>query len=161
MISNLLISAGPRGPPTLVEVYTSGMKLPRIALLLPILAAAPAFAQGYLSPLEVNKKVVFDFYRLVFEPRNTDLIDQFVGDTFIEHNPRYESGKANLAKLIKSLPPGKEDIGDKLQDPPELIVAEGDLVTYVFKRKTPDPKDKSKPYERYAFDTLRIQDKQS
>jgi len=52
--------------------------------------------------------VVSDFYRLVFEPRNTDLIDQFVGDTFIDHNPRFESGKANLVKLIKSLPPGKE-----------------------------------------------------
>jgi len=135
------------------------MKLPRIALLLPILAAAPAFAQGYLSPLEVNKKVVFDFYRLVFEPRNVDLIDQFVADNIIEHNPRYESGKANLVKLIKSLPPGKDDIADKLQDPPELIVAEGDLVTYIFKRKTPDPKDKSKTYDRYVFDTFRIKDK--
>jgi predicted SnoaL-like aldol condensation-catalyzing enzyme len=135
------------------------MKLPRIALLLPILAAAPAFAQGYLSPLEVNKKVVFDFYRLVFEPRNTDLIDQFVGDTYIEHNPRYESGKANLVKLIKSLPPGKDDIGATLQDPPELIVAEGDLVTYIFKRKAPEPNDKSKNYDRYWFDTFRVKDK--
>jgi len=135
------------------------MKFPRFALLLPILAAAPAFAQGYLSPLEVNKKVVFDFYRLVFEPRNADLIDQFVGDNFIEHNPRFESGKANLVKLIKSLPPGKDDIGDKLQNPPELIVAEGDLVTYIFKRKAAEPNDKSKTYDRYTFDTFRVKDK--
>src|SRR5260370_35570695 len=103
----------------------NGMKnrITWIVLALLTVSAAVVFAQGYLSPLEVNKKVVFDFYRLVFEPRNVDLIDQFVADNIIEHNPRYESGKANLVKLIKSLPPRKEDIVDKLQDPPELIVA--------------------------------------
>ena len=33
------------------------------------------------------------------------------------------------------------------------------LVTYIFKRKTPDPNDKSKTYDRYVFDAFRIKDK--
>jgi len=132
----------------------------KIVRLLPLLAAAPLFAQGYLSPLEVNKKVVFDFYRLVFEPRNTDLADQFVAEDFIEHNPRFQSGRANLVKMLKSLPPAPEsDVGPQLQDPPTLIIAEGDLVTYIFKRTVADSKDKSKSYEQFSFDTFRVKDK--
>jgi predicted SnoaL-like aldol condensation-catalyzing enzyme len=124
------------------------------------LAAAPVLAQGYLSPLEVNKKVVFDFYRLVFEPRNTDLAEQFVAEDFIEHNPRFQSGRANLVKMLKSLPPAPEsDVGPELQDPPALIIAEGDLVTYIFKKVVADPQDKSKSYERFSFDTFRVKDK--
>ena len=131
-----------------------------IVLALLLMSVALVFAQGYLSPLEVNKKVVFDFYRLVFEPRNADLVEQFVAENFVEHNPRFQSGRDNFLKLLKSLPkPKSEDIGSDLQDPPALIVAEGDLVTYIFKRRAPDPQDSSKTYERFAFDTFRIKDK--
>ena len=44
------------------------MNLLKLTTLLWLCSLAPAFGQGYLSPLEANKKVVFDFYRLVFEP---------------------------------------------------------------------------------------------
>jgi predicted SnoaL-like aldol condensation-catalyzing enzyme len=129
-------------------------------IVLALLSASAAFAQGYLSPLEVNKKVVFDFYRLVFEPRNADLVEQFVAENFVEHNPRLPSSRDNFVKFLKTLSkPKSEDIGPELQDPPTLITAEGDLVTYIFKRSTPDPQDKSKTYERFTFDTFRIKDR--
>jgi len=132
-------------------------------LLLILLAAwssTSLLAQGYLSPLESNKKVVFDFYRLVFEPRNADLAQQFIAEDFIEHNPRFQNGRENFIKTLKALPPAaSDDIGDTLRNPPAMIVAEGDLVTYIFKRNTPDPKDKSKTYETYWFDTFRIKDR--
>ncbi|PWU03635.1 MAG: hypothetical protein C5B51_18575 [Terriglobia bacterium] len=108
----------------------------------------------------MNKKVVFDFYRLVIEPRNTDLAEQFVAENFIEHSPRSQSGRANLMKMLKSLPPATEsDVGPDLQEPPALIIAEGDLVTYIFKRTVVDPQDKSKSYERFSFDTYRVKDR--
>src|SRR5438309_1874412 len=69
-----------------------------------ILVSANAFSQGYLSALEVNKKVIFDFYRLVFEPRNTDLIEMYVAEDLIEHNPQMKNGRAEVVKLIQSLP---------------------------------------------------------
>jgi predicted SnoaL-like aldol condensation-catalyzing enzyme len=119
------------------------MRFLSIAMLLP-LAAGPVLAQGYLSPLESNKKVVFDFYRLVFEPRNADLAEQFVAEDFKEHNPRFQSGRNNFIKMLKS---------------PALIIAEGDLVTYIFKRVVVDPQDKSKSYERFSFDTFRVKDR--
>jgi predicted SnoaL-like aldol condensation-catalyzing enzyme len=119
-----------------------------------------AFAQGYLSPLEVNKKVVFDFYRLVFEPRNADLIDQFIAPDFIEHNPQYSGGVEGVTKLLKSLPAADDyDLGSSLRNPPKLIVAEGELVTYMFLRKVTDPKDPGKTIEKYSFDVFRVKNR--
>ena len=43
-----------------------------------LLAGLSVFAQGYLSGTALNKKIVTDFYRIVFEPRNPDLVDQYV-----------------------------------------------------------------------------------
>ena len=132
------------------------MNTVRIAFCLCVLAALPAFAQ---NPVDANKKVVFDFYRLVFEPRNTALVEKYIAEDFIEHNPRYQSGRENFVKLLRSLPPSAEgDIGPELQDPPAFIIAEKDLVTYIFKRTVADPQNKGKSYERFSFDTFRIKD---
>ncbi len=129
------------------------MKTLSLALLIPSFV----WAQGYLGPLDVNKKVVFDFYRLVFEPRNTDLIEMYVAADLVEHNPKMKNGLAELVKLVQSLPkPANDDIGPNLKNPPVLITAEADLVTYIFSQKVPDPKDQSKTYERFSFDTFRI-----
>jgi predicted SnoaL-like aldol condensation-catalyzing enzyme len=119
--------------------------------------AISAFAQGYLSGPALNKKIVTDFYRLVFEPRNADLIDQFIAPDFVEHNPSVPGGRDELVRFIKSLPrPASDDVGEQMKNPPAYIVAEGDLVTFIFKQPTPDPKDKAKTYDRFTFDLFRI-----
>src|SRR5215467_13168413 len=133
------------------------MKLQKFSWTILLLAGTSAFAQGYLSGIALNKKIVTDFYRVVFEPRNVDLIEQYIAPDFIEHNPRIEGGREGLIKFIKTLPPpANDDIGAEMKNPPAYIVAEGDLVVFVFKQKAPDPKDKTKTYDRFTFDTFRI-----
>src|SRR4029450_2713841 len=41
---------------------------------------------------------------------------------------------------------------------PVIIMAEGDLVTAVYKGTLPDPDDKARPYEAFSFETVRIKD---
>jgi predicted SnoaL-like aldol condensation-catalyzing enzyme len=121
------------------------------------LVAVTANAQGYLSGSALNKKIVTDFYRLVFEPRNLDLIEQYIAPDFVEHNPSIEGGRDGLVRFIKALPrPASDDVGPEMKSPPAYVVAEGDLVTFIFKQKATDPKDKSKTYDRYTFDMFRI-----
>ena len=133
------------------------MRLRKVACVFVFLAGASAFAQGYLSGIALNKKIVTDFYRLVFEPRNADLIEQYVAPDFVEHNPLIEGGRDGLVKFLKTLPPpASDDIGPDMKNPPAHIVAEGDLVTFVFRQKTPDPKDKTKTYDRFTFDMFRL-----
>ena len=133
------------------------MRLQKFSCAIVLLAGTSVFAQGYLTGIALNKKIVTDFYRLVFEPRNPDLIEQYVAPDFIEHNPRIEGGREGLIKFLKTLPPpATDEIGSEMKNPPAYVVAEGDLVVFLFKQKTPDPKDNTKTYDRFTFDTFRI-----
>jgi predicted SnoaL-like aldol condensation-catalyzing enzyme len=128
-----------------------------IAGLLAFCGALTLSAQGYLSGAALNKKIVTDFYRLVFEPRNPDLIEQYIAPDFVEHNPTIDGGRDGLIKFIKTLPrPASDEVGPEMRNPPAHIVAEGDLVTFIFKQATPDPNDKAKTYDRFTFDMFRI-----
>jgi predicted SnoaL-like aldol condensation-catalyzing enzyme len=131
-----------------------------VGLVSLVLGAMPLFAQGYLSALESNKKVVFDFYRLVVEPRNADLIELYISPDFLDHDPSEQKGAENIAKMLKAMgPAGSEDVGSTLRNPPAYIMAEGDLVTWLFKHTVPDPKDKSKTTEQFTLEAYRIKDR--
>ena len=114
------------------------------------------------SQVEANKKVVYDFYRFVWEPRDLKTLETFLPESYIEHNPRFSGKRIDLVNALKGgtlsdwSKAGK--VEDKLHDPPALITAEGDLVTWIFKRLRKDPKDPSKTYEAFWFDTFRIRD---
>lgn len=130
-----------------------------VALSMVAIAPAIAFAQGYLSALESNKKVVFDFYRLVVEPRNPDLLELYLAPDFFDHDGD-QKGPEGVAKWLKSLPAAaSDDVGETLRNPPAFIMANGDLVTWMFKQSVPDPKDKSKMVDRYSLDVFRIKDR--
>ena len=131
-----------------------------LALILPLLAVVPVYAQGYLSAVESNKKVVFDFYRLVVEPRNPDLIEVYVAENFADHDPTDQKGTDSVVKMLKAMGPAASDeVGPALRNPPAFIMAEGDLVTWLFKQNVPDPKDKSKTVERFSLEVYRIKDR--
>jgi len=115
-----------------------------------------AFAQSKAGPAEANKKLVLEFYRVVWEPKNSDPVPQFIAEDYIEHNPRGKNGRDNLITDQKLVSQSAKP-ADTLRNPPAMIIAEGDLVTLVFKRMREDPKDKSK-YEVFGFDTFRIKD---
>ena len=131
-----------------------------LVLILPLLAGLPVFAQGYLSALESNKKVVFDFYRLIVEPRNTGLVEVYVAENFVDHDPADQKGTDSVVKMLKAMgPAGSDEVGPALRNPPAFIMAEGDLVTWLFKQNVPDPKDKSKTVERFSLEVYRIKDR--
>jgi predicted SnoaL-like aldol condensation-catalyzing enzyme len=130
-----------------------------VSIAAAVILPAAALAQGYLSAIESNKKVVFDFYRLVVEPRNADLLELYVAPDFVDHDGD-QKGPESVAKWLKSLPAAaSDDVGEKLRNPPAFIMANGDLVTWMFKQNVPDPKDKSKMVERYSLDVFRIKDR--
>ncbi|HEX3079783.1 MAG TPA: ester cyclase [Puia sp.] len=49
-----------------------------------------------------NKKMVADFYQSLFGDKNTAAIDQYIGDTYIQHNPALPDGKDALKKAVSS-----------------------------------------------------------
>lgn len=123
-----------------------------------LFSASIAFGQS--AQLEANKKVVFDFYRYAWEPKDLSAVPKFMSEDYIEHNPMFAGGREDLIHALESgrfgkwTEPGK--VQDQLKDPPAFVVAEGDVVTWIFKRVRKDPKDPAKTYDSYWFDAFRI-----
>ncbi|MBB3169663.1 nuclear transport factor 2 family protein [Simiduia aestuariiviva] len=89
-------------------------------------SSAGAIANSKPASLDAalaNKALVVDFYQQVLFERNADAIDQFIGDTYIQHNPNLPDGKAALKALIKALPKPDKAVGKIVR-----AIAEGDLV---------------------------------
>ena len=126
------------------------------------IAAVSAYAQKKNNTIEANKKVVYDFYRFVWEPRNVDAFSEYTSPSYIEHNPNFPGPRENIIRALKSGNLGNwstpKKVEDSLKDPPDMIVAEGDIVQWIFKRHTKDPKDPTKTYESFWYDTFRIKD---
>jgi predicted SnoaL-like aldol condensation-catalyzing enzyme len=106
--------------------------------------------------LAANKRLVYDFWREVIEARHLELADKYMTETYIQHNPNVPTGRAGFIGYFSKY--GKpKPIWDKVSSPIIAIVAEGDLVTLVFAKELPDPKDQSKRYTTTWFDMFRIE----
>jgi predicted SnoaL-like aldol condensation-catalyzing enzyme len=123
-------------------------------LLVFLFGVVPVLGQGYLNSLESNKKVVFDFYRLVVEPRNTDLLEVYVAPDFLDHDPSDQKSTEGLAKRIKELgPAASDDVGPTLRKPPAFITAQGDLVIWIFAQNAP------KAAEPFVVEIFRVKER--
>ena len=103
-----------------------------------------------------NKKIVYDFWREVFEAGHLELAEKYMTETYIQHNPNVPTGRQGFinffSKFRKPIP-----IVDTIKGPLIAIVAEGDLVVLVFKRELQEPKDNTKKYTTTSFEMLRVE----
>ncbi|MFC6840712.1 nuclear transport factor 2 family protein [Xanthomonas theicola] len=139
------------------------------ALLL-ALPAASAFAQtavvanpnhqqllqGSDRRTTANKRLVYDFWRIVFEAGHTEYAPMYMAKDYIQHNPTVANGRdAFLQFLTAFVEP--QPIQPRVRLPLVAILAQGDDVTLVSVRTLPDPKDTTKTYTTTWFDMFRIQ----
>lgn len=104
--------------------------------------------------LEANKRLVYDFYRIVFEGLHMEKAGNYLSEEYVQHNPNVKSGKDNFVHFFSAR--GKpRSVSDFIQAPLISIVAERDLVTLVFERSYTD-KD-GKTYSSTWFDMFRVQ----
>jgi predicted SnoaL-like aldol condensation-catalyzing enzyme len=141
-----------------------------LAALTIVLAAGPALAQVPVAAnpdqaamlasadarLAANKRLVYDFWREVFEGGHMELADKYMAEGYIQHNPMVPTGRAAFVeafgKRVKPAP-----IEARVKAPLVAVVAEGDLVVLSFARELDDPKDAGKKYSSTWFDMFRIE----
>ena len=107
--------------------------------------------------LETNKRLVYDFWREVFEARHMDKATKYLSESYIQHNPNVASGRQAFVEFFSKVGP-PQPIETRITRPLVTISAERDLVTLVFARTYDDPKQPGKTYATTWFDMFRIQD---
>ena len=125
---------------------------------LPVQPAAnqEALLAGADSALAANKKLVYDFWREVFEGGHMELADKYMAEGYIQHNPNVPTGRAAFVDFFKRFAKPR-DIQPRIAAPLVSIVAERDLVILSFVQPTKDPKDPSKVSTTTWFDMFRIE----
>lgn len=108
------------------------------------------------SKLAANKKIGYDFYRIVLRGRRLDQADRYMKEDYMQHNPNAETGIKGFKDFFSKLPGGPQPIPDTLADL-VAIQAEGDYVTLSFVREYDDPVNKGQKYTSTWFDMFRIE----
>ena len=107
--------------------------------------------------LAANKRLVYDFWREVFEAAQMDKAEQYMSADYIQHNPMVPTGRQAFVdffgKIRKPAP-----VEARVKAPLVAVMADGDLVMLAFAREYPDPKDPSARYTTTWFDMFRIKD---
>ena len=144
--------------------------LPAVFFASLILFAATSIAQLPVQPLSdqktllqssdpklaQNKKLLYDFWREVFEAGHLDLADKYMAETYIQHNPNVPTGRKAFVDFFSKFKK-PEPVADTIKAPVVAIIAEGDMVVISFARELVDPKDATKKYSTTWFDMFRIE----
>ena len=116
----------------------------RALLLVMLLAPMAAFAQTAVTANPnhqklligsnwsetANKRLVYDFWRIVFEAGQVQYAPMYMDKNYIQHNPNVANGRdAFIAFLTAFVPP--TPVQPRVQLPLVAITADGDLVTLV------------------------------
>lgn len=106
--------------------------------------------------LAANKRLVYDFWREVFEGGHMELAEKYLTDAYIQHNPNVPSGRVAFVEAFSKVV-SPSAIQPRITRPLISIVAERDLVILSFSREYDDPKDSSKKFTTTWFDMFRIE----
>jgi predicted SnoaL-like aldol condensation-catalyzing enzyme len=132
-------------------------------LCVPIFAALPvlpakdqsALLKSSDPKLAANKKIAYDFYRIVLGGRRLDQADKYMKEDYMQHNPNADTGikgfKEYFSRIKGPQPPIPETLNGLV-----AIQAEGDYVTLSFVREYDDPANPGQKYTTTWFDMFRI-----
>lgn len=124
-------------------------------------AVAPQTDHGLMlasadARLAANKRLVYDFWREVFEAGHMELAEKYMAEGYIQHNPNVPTGRAAFIDFFsKNVTP--KPIEARVKAPLVAIVAEGDLVVLAFVREAADAKNPAQKYTTTWFDMFRVE----
>ena len=102
-----------------------------------------------------NKKLVFDFWRIVYEGGHMEEAPRYMAEGYIQHNPNVKSGRAAFVELFTRERKPKP-VQPRMTMPIISIVAERDIVMVSTVRKVRDRANHEHIYYITWFDVFRI-----
>jgi len=104
--------------------------------------------------LAKNKRIAYDFFRIVLRGLRLDEAPNYMHETYMQHNPNADTGLRGFLDYFERLG-GPRDVPDELQGL-VAVQAEGDLVTLSFVREYKHPTNEGECYFTTWFDMFRI-----
>lgn len=143
----------------------SAMLLSLIVFTAPAVAQEPVIAatnhqtllQSDDPQLAANKRLVYDFWREVFEGGHLELADEYLTESYLQHNPNVPSGRQSFVDFFSQFTTAKP-IKEKVEMPLVSIIAVKDLVILTFVQEVKDPEGVQSTYTTTWFDMFRIED---
>jgi predicted SnoaL-like aldol condensation-catalyzing enzyme len=142
-----------------LAALVSALALPATAAAQLAVTPAPDQERLLASPdprLAANKRLVYDFWREVFEGGHMEFAEKYMAESYIQHNPNVPTGRAAFVEFFQKFRK-PAPIEARIKAPVVAIVAEGDLVVLSFVRENPDPKDATRKYTTTWFDMFRLE----
>src|SRR5436190_12064945 len=142
---------------TLSFVIITVLSANNIFAQLPVvpLASQKTLLQSNDPKLAANKKLVYDCWREVLEGGHLELVDNYLAENYIQHNPSVPTGRKGFVDFFSKFAK-PQPIVDTIKAPVVAIVAEGDLVVISFASTLPEPTNSTKTYATTWFDMFRI-----
>jgi predicted SnoaL-like aldol condensation-catalyzing enzyme len=109
----------------------------------------PALLESADAALAANKKLVFDFWRVVWQAHHADQAAEYLAESFVEHDP------TDRALLVSASGSPRQSIKPTIDDLVS-IVAERDLVVLAFRREVLDLENEGQTYTTTGFDLFRV-----
>jgi predicted SnoaL-like aldol condensation-catalyzing enzyme len=138
----------------LLLVFAAGAPPARAQVTVAIHPDQQALLVSKDPQLAANKKLVFDFWREVFQARNMDLAPKYMSENYIQHNPTVPTGRKAFMDFFGRFE--RQAVRPTI-DNLVAIVAERDLVVLAFRRDLPDSQKPGQSYTTTWFDMLRIE----
>jgi predicted SnoaL-like aldol condensation-catalyzing enzyme len=105
-----------------------------------------------------NKRLLYDFWRIVVEAGHLDQAEKYTTEDYIQHNPNFASGRKALVDMFAANKRPKLPIEARVKTPIVALVAEGDIVMISFVREFAEPKDPTKKYTTTGITFFRVRD---
>lgn len=105
-----------------------------------------------------NKRLLYDFWRVVVEAGHLDQAEKYTTEDYIQHNPNFASGRKALVDMFAASNRPKVPVEPRVKTPIVALIAEGDIVMISFVREFPDPKDATKKYTTTGITFFRVRD---
>lgn len=145
---------------TTAFLFAGLLALPSLCFAQETVRATPDQRQllaSHDTTLAANKRLVYDFWREVFEGGHLELADKYLAGTYIQHNPNVPTGRAGFVEFLSKFSKPKP-IEASIKAPLVSIVAERDLVILSFANEHADPEDPAHTYTTTWFDMFRVTD---
>ena len=109
-----------------------------------------------LTPEEPrNVEIATIEFKDILQYGHVELAKKVIAPGYIQHNPNVPTGRQGFVDFFRKFAK-PEPIRPEWKDRPELTIASGPYVFYMFKREAKDPDNPAQTYPVYWFDMVRV-----